>query len=123
MSRAEWRARIAWSVMLLAVCGIAGSALAADKPSSEDQSAAVVKHEDGLHFKVPADWPIEKRNGVLAPVPLEEYLAKKFGALERRVQQLEQELTAVDLRMRVMEERGKRPASGAGSGLRATEAQ
>ena len=99
---------------------LASSAAAADNQSSDDQSSAVVKHEDGLHFKVPADWPIERRNGVLAPIPLEEYLAKKFGALEQRVQQLEQQLAAFDLCLRVMEEQAKR--SGAG-GLRATEAK
>jgi len=36
------------------------------------------KKSGGLNFQVPEDWPIEKRGGVLAPIPTEEYVLNKF---------------------------------------------
>ena len=64
----------------------------------------VEKTSEQLHFKLPPDWPIEKRAGMVQPIPVEEYLAMKFKALEARLQVLEQHLSGLDLRLRVLEE-------------------
>ena len=99
---------------LVSVAGVAllaglllreAGARAADK---RDAEGTVIKTEDGIRFKLPADWPIEKRNGILGPVPVEEYLSKKFSAIENRLQQAEQQLNSLDLRLRVMEEEIKK---------------
>jgi hypothetical protein len=82
-----------------------------------DQRVTVQKTEEGLHFNVPPDWPIEKRNGIVGPIPIEEYLSRKFSALESRVQELEKQTTGMDLRLRVMEEAMK----GAQRRLQSTE--
>ena len=93
-------------------------AWAAD-PTAEDapQDVTVDKTSERLHFKVPADWPIEKRGGVTAPIPIEEYLARKFKALEGSVQSMEQRVNGLDLRLRVLEEEKKTK----GAGLRSAE--
>ena len=93
-------------------------AWAAD-PTAEDtpQDVTVDKTSERLHFKVPADWPIEKRGGVTAPIPIEEYLARKFKALEGSVQSMERRVNGLDLRLRVVEEEKKKQTSG----LKSTE--
>ena len=63
-----------------------------------------MKTKDGLNFKVPPDWPIEERNGTVGPIPVEEYLAQKFSSLEKRIRGVEQQITSVELRVRLLEE-------------------
>ncbi len=78
------------------------------------QSQTVIKKKDGLRFNVPSDWPVEERNGAVGPIPIEEYLAKKFAGLESRLRLLEQQVSSYDLRLRVLEESKKSPrTSGA----------
>ena len=78
------------------------------------QSQTVIKKKDGLRFNVPSDWPVEERNGAVGPIPIEEYLAKKFASLESRLRLLEQQVSSFDLRLRVLEEAEKSPrTSGA----------
>ncbi len=71
-------------------------------------TAVIQKTEEGLHFNVPADWPIEKRGGIMAPIPIEEYLARKFKALEQQIQAMEQRGNSLDVRLRVVEEELKK---------------
>jgi len=46
------------------------------------------KEVDGLRFKVPEDWPIEKRGGVLAPIPTEEYVSMKFKDIDKEFEDI-----------------------------------
>ncbi len=82
-----------------------GGAWAADP---KDGKGTVKKTAQGLSFQVPPDWPIEKRNGVVGPIPVEEYLTTKFGAFEARVQSLEKQQTALEMRLSVMQEELKK---------------
>ena len=86
--------------------GVSAAAAAEDATSAERPT--VRKTEDGLHFNLPADWPIEKRGGITAPIPIEEYLARKFKALDARLQALEGQFSGFDVRLRVLEEEAKK---------------
>ena len=88
----------------------------AETPSGKEPPATVHKTEEGLHFDVPPDWPIEKRNGVVGPIPIEEYLGRKFQALTSQLQALEQRFNGFDVRLRVMEEEMKKQKQGLRSG-------
>ena len=105
---------IAWGAVALACPPLGGgwragvSAQAAD--DSTEPAATVLKSRDGLHFQLPTDWPVEKRNGVVGPIPIEEYVSRKFATLEKRLQTLEQQVSVFDLRMRVLEEATKKDA-------------
>jgi hypothetical protein len=103
-------------LVLLLMLGTTPPARAEDAASSEPPT--VQKTSEGLHFKVPPDWPIEKRGGIMAPIPIEEYLARKFKALEAQLQALEQRLNGFDVRLRVVEEQAKKQREG----LRSSEA-
>lgn len=99
-------------------CAVFSSASAwaaeeASKATQATQSQTVIKKKDGLRFNVPSDWPVEERNGAVGPIPIEEYLAKKFASLESRLRLLEQQVSSYDLRLRVLEEAKKPPRSGA----------
>ena len=97
-------AAAAWLVAAVAAClaATAGSVSAADADSEE--GATVRKSKDGLHFNLPSDWPLEKRGGVTAPIPIEEYLSKKFSAVNAQLQSLEQRVNGLDVKLRVVEE-------------------
>ena len=118
-SSRSWRAL---GITVLAGTLLLGAALrrlgAADESRAE--RATVRRSQNGLNFELPPDWPIEKRNGVVGPVPIEEYLGLKFKALESRLQTLEQEVGSLDVRLRVMEEAVKR--AGGPAGLRSSDA-
>lgn len=101
------------AAIFCAVLSLPG-ALAAEESSTLAQSQTVVKKKDGLRFNVPSDWPVEERNGAVGPIPIEEYLAKKFAGLESRLRVLEQQVNSYDLRLRVLEE-AKKPARPSGA--------
>ena len=93
-----------WMIGMLVGVAIASGAPCAESADEQNTNATVVKNEDGLRFKVPSDWPVEKRGSIVAPIPVEEYLSKKFSAVETRLRQLEQQMASFDLRLRVIEE-------------------
>ncbi len=84
------------------------AALQSRGKSGDETADSVVKTEDGLHFNVPPDWPIEKRGGVTGPIPIEEYLSQKFSAMDARVKNLEQQLESLGLHLRLLEEAAKK---------------
>ena len=94
------------------------AAWAADEEPSSAGSATVRKTKEQLHFELPPDWPIEKRGGVVGPIPVEEYLAMKFKGLEARLQAVQQQMSGMDLRVRVLEDNSK--SKSAAPGLRSS---
>src|SRR5207245_1138350 len=97
---------IAWRVLVILAAGSL-PAYAAD-PKDKPSASTVMKTHDGLNFQLPPDWPVEKRNGVVGPIPIEEYLSKKFEAVDARMRALEQQLTSLELRLRAVEEENKK---------------
>ena len=61
-----------------------------DRPSDAQNT----KKKSGLNFQVPEDWPIEKRGGILAPIPTEEYFLIKFKATEEEFQAIKADLAS-----------------------------
>lgn len=41
-----------------------------------------IQTKKGLHFAVPTDWPVEEHAGIVAPVPVQDYVLKKFGEIQ-----------------------------------------
>lgn len=102
------RQPVNWTITLLWLLMAAPAAGAADDASDKD--VTVTKTAEKLNFKVPPDWPIEKRGGVMAPIPIEEYLARKFSGLSAQLQALEDHVNGLDIRVRLLEEAAKKPA-------------
>lgn len=104
-----WR-RVLWGLALWAAL----AAPAAVEPAEDDVETVeatpptVVRTSDGLKFTVPPDWPIERRSGVVGPIPIEEYLARKFNALDKKIQTLEQKLISLESKVGTLETQGKK---------------
>lgn len=95
---------LAIGIVLAAACPGVGAAESAEK----ETPVTVRKTSEGLHFQLPPDWPVEKRGTLVGPIPIEEYVARKFGAMEQRLKVLEQQVGSLDVRVRVLEEDAKR---------------
>ena len=93
----------AFCLLLSAFCFLPSSGLDADNRRDEGSGMAI-RTEEGLHFRLPPDWPVEKRGAVVAPTPVEEYLSRKLSGFDARLRVLEQQLGSFDLRLRVLEE-------------------
>jgi len=50
------------------------------------------KKNKGLNFQVPDDWPIEKRGGLLGPIPIDEYVVMKFNIANEEISAVKNEL-------------------------------
>jgi len=61
----------------------------------EEENLITVETKEGLRFEVPSDRPIVKRNGVVAPIPMDEYLHQKMKTLLKRIDELDQKVEAV----------------------------
>ena len=117
------RRLIAWTVLLFVMAGLQADDVGVGPLAwAEDAAAAKPlmqrKTVKGVTFNLPPDWPIEERDGFTAPIPVEEYLARKFRRLESRLQMLEQRFSGFDLRLRILEQGG---VTGGGERLRSSE--
>ena len=79
----------------------------AEEEAVEYQKSLPVKTRSGLNFKVPEDWPVEERNGILAPIPTEEYLVKKFRDIGSQLGTIQQQLSVLELRVGAIEGQAK----------------
>ena len=95
-------------LVILSMLGALVVAASTVAGAADKDAATARKTESGLHFQLPADWPIEKRGGIVGPIPVEEYVARKMTAMEGRLQGLEQQVGKMDIQVRVLEEGLKR---------------
>ncbi len=85
------------SVFLVPANGLAEES--AEQGSEE--GAANFRYEtvttsEGLTFRVPEDMPIEKRNGIVAPIPFDEYMYGKFAQLDQRMKSIEMKIDRIE---------------------------
>ncbi len=72
--------------------------------SRDEKEEIIVREQKGLRFKLPADWPIERHDGVLSPVPVEKYLSLKFSAINVRLDSMEERISSLEQRLRLLEQ-------------------
>ena len=70
---------------------------------ADDENEYTVKTEKNLRFQVPQDWPIEERNGVIGPIPIEEYLSRKFADVNVQLTSLNQQMNLLEARLQKTE--------------------
>lgn len=68
----------------------------APAPSVENFKYTTVTTPEGLTFRVPEDMPIEKRNGIVAPIPFDEYMYGKFRQMDARMSSIEARLGRIE---------------------------
>ncbi|MBI3253021.1 MAG: hypothetical protein HYZ52_06930 [Candidatus Omnitrophica bacterium] len=94
------------TVAVLVLAG-AGPAAAEDRPADQITNEVDVDYKvvnkEGLNFRVPVDMPIEKRNGIIAPISTEEYIHGKFKRLDKRLDGIEQKIDEAMTAIRQMQ--------------------
>lgn len=68
----------------------------AEEESKPNFEYKTVTTPEGLTFRVPEDMPIEKRGGIVAPIPFDEYMYGKFAKVEGRLYKIETKLTRME---------------------------
>ena len=87
--------------VLVAVFFSSGWAFSADQAKLTDEEkleveSSTITTKEGLTFRVPKDMPIEMRNGIQAPVPIEEYMYAKFKKVEKKMGKMEEKLDNIE---------------------------
>jgi hypothetical protein len=95
---------------VLFALAIAGSSWAEVTPenttSGTDNKAKKdfgVKTVEGLRFAVPEDMPIQKKDGITAPMKMEEYVAVKFSRIENRLSAVEKAIAKINEELSTIE--------------------
>lgn len=85
--------------LLLAILVLTSATPAARAANASQDEAnfryQTVTTKDGLTFRVPEDMPIEKRGGIEAPIPFDEYMYGKFKQMDTRLQRMEAQLQKI----------------------------
>ncbi len=97
---------IVWAV-LISLIPLMGWAEEAHQREESLDDEVIVKSIEGHHLLLPKDWPVEKRDGRLVPIPIEEYLSMKFRAIEQTLQQVGARLEALEKRLGELEQHDK----------------
>src|SRR3989338_11468730 len=120
-----------WLILISVVLLWCGGAAGAEEQALTDDEV-VVRTEGAHRLLLPKDWPVEEQDGRIVQAPLVDYLSMKFGqvatrlaqatgrleAIERRLQQLEEDLKTAQMRVKLLETaqresvtlEGRRPA-------------
>ena len=62
--------------------------------AAQDNSYAQSSKKVGqLNFQLPDDWPVEKRGGLMTPIPTEEYVSIKFKEIEKEFQTIKDDFS------------------------------
>ena len=79
-----------WFLFICAASPVlAGQDSTGDKEGSDNFQYRTVVTKEGLHFRVPEDMPIEKRGGIEAPIPFDEYMYSRFQQIDKRLKNME----------------------------------
>ena len=63
-----------------------------------------VTTKEGLVFRVPEDMPVEKRDGLLAPIPFDEYMYGKFKQVDVKLQSINEKLDRIEKKVAELDE-------------------
>jgi len=87
-----------WVTLIISTLFLTASLYAQDDKVLEGDSndETVVKVVNGLKFQVPEDRSIERKNNIVAPVPIDKYIALKFSKLDSRLQEFEDKIDQIE---------------------------
>ena len=85
---------------------LALSAAAEETTSQSSQSSTTpnfpyktIQTKEGLVFRVPADMPIQMKDGIQVPAPFDEYIYGKFAALDSKIAEMEEHLVRIEQKL------------------------
>lgn len=119
--------RMSWlGVALLAAAAFPAfaeeaGALTETKTEKPNFPYKTVQTPEGLIFRVPSDMPIETRGGIQAPIPFDEYVYGKFGAVDSRLSVLSERVAKMEEKLQAIETSKGASAGEAASGAGGTD--
>ncbi|MFC1645932.1 hypothetical protein ACFL2Y_02005 [Candidatus Omnitrophota bacterium] len=78
-------------VVIVCILGLIAVGLRSSYAEEEGDSK---KTQKSLRFTVPDDWPVEERNGIVAPIPVEEYIDMKFKDIASELDSIKKDLSS-----------------------------
>lgn len=84
--------------------GMTLSCIAAAEDATLSDDTVTVRTEGAHRLLLPNDWPVEQKDGLVNPVPVEQYLGMKFERVASRLDEIMQRMAAMDQRLRHVEE-------------------
>ena len=109
--------RALWLILFVGfISAISGDFLSSAADSEEKNQLPnfeyhTVTTPEGLVFRVPQDMPIEKRGGIVAPIPFDEYTYRKFKKVEDRMKRLESRLQRAEKEIESLKKEKSKPIS------------
>jgi len=94
-------------ILALVVLWTVFAPLASSEEATLSDDTVTVRTEGAHRLLLPKDWPVEQKDGLLNPVPIEQYLSMKFSQVASRLEELIQRLDAMNQRLRSVEETQK----------------
>lgn len=107
------RRAVSWAVAVASLIGASGlwaphgwaQDPAAEGTLTDDEMA--IRNEGAHRFRLPKDWPVERRDGHVSPVNVETYLSMKFGQVKRKFGDTDQRLKTLEQRIAQLEQANK----------------
>lgn len=94
-----YRRLISSTVFLMGLFLLVPISHSAESTTPEDDSNfkyKTITTKDGLNFRVPEDMPIQKKDGIVAPMPFDEYMYGKFKKIDMRLEHMETQLQNIE---------------------------
>ena len=91
-----------WLTIVLLLSMGARSGWADEDYLTDDE--LVIRTEGAHQLFLPKDWPVEDRETLLVPVPVESYLSMKFGQVRAQFKATKLHLESIDRRLRELEQ-------------------
>jgi hypothetical protein len=91
-------------VFLWALPALAYDEMGAKKVAEEikEDGFKDVTTPEGLTFRIPSDMPIERRGGLVSPVPFDEYLYIKFKNINEKLTVVDKKIDRLDETLRAI---------------------
>jgi len=83
------------------------SSIAAAEDNTLSDDTVTVRTEGAHRLLLPNDWPVEQKDGLVNPVPIEHYLSMKFSQVASRLDEVAQRMASMDQRLRNVEAQQK----------------
>ena len=96
---------LVWLAIVLALSMGARSGWADEDYLTDDE--LVIRTEGAHQLLLPKDWPVEDRETLLVPVPVESYLSMKFSQVRAQFKATQRQLESIDRRLRELEQAHK----------------
>ena len=82
-------------LILFLIFTMHGMVFAENRDKENFKYKTITKTVDGINFELPEDRPVEKKNGIITPMPIDEYVAMKFWKMENNLKEMDASIAEI----------------------------